>query len=82
MAAVSLRSKDGKRIRRKARALDEDDAEVQLQRLLRATQAGVDPAKGTLDRYMRAWLADVKSSVRPATWRSYEGHFRLHISPR
>lgn len=81
MAAVSLRSKDGKRIRRKARALDEDDAAAQLQRLLRATQAGVDPGKGTLDRYMRAWLADVQTTVRPSTRRSYEGHFRLHISP-
>lgn len=81
MAAVSLRTSDGKRIRRKARALDEDDAEVQLQRLLRATQEGIDPAKGTLDRYMHAWLADVKPSIRPSTWRSYEGHVRLHISP-
>ncbi len=81
MASVSLRSKDGKRIRRKARATDEDDAGVQLQRLLRATQAGVDPAAGTLDAYLRGWLADVKASVRPSTYRSYEGHVRLHIGP-
>lgn len=78
---MSITGRDGKRIRRTARAVDEDDADAQLARLLRATRAGVDPAKGTLDRYMIEWLDDVKSSVRASTYRSYEGHFRLHISP-
>lgn len=81
MAAVSLRARDGKRIRRKASGTDEADARRQLDRLLRAHRAGVDPAKGTLDRYLREWLADVRSTVRESTWTSYEGHVRLHISP-
>lgn len=81
MAAVSVRGKDGRRARRKARAIDEDDAHRQLDRLRRATRAGVDPATGTVDRYFREWLEDVRSTVRPSTFTSYEGHFRLHISP-
>ncbi len=81
VAVVSTGTADGKRRRHKARAKDEDDADVQLARLLRATHAGVDPAKGTLDHYMRDWLADVRSTVRPPTYVSYAGHNRLHISP-
>lgn len=81
MASISLGSRDGRRITRKRRARDEDDAVRLLEGLRRARDAGVDPAKGTLGQYLRSWLETKRGTVRDSTWRSYEGHVRLHISP-
>jgi integrase len=35
----------------------------------------------TLDAYFTRWLDDTRGTVRYSTWVSYEGHYRLHISP-
>ena len=43
--------------------------------------AGGQPADGTLDVYLRAWLKDVKPTIAPSTWTSYAGHVKDHISP-
>lgn len=78
---MPLGVRDGRRVGRKVRAPTEQAAKVELERLQRAYGADVDPASGSLDRYLEAWLRDHGPSVRASTRVSYEGHVRMHISP-
>lgn len=78
---MPLGVRDGRRVGKKVRAATEQLAKVELERLQRAYSSDVDPASGSLDRYLEAWLRDHGPSVRPSTRVSYEGHVRMHISP-
>lgn len=71
---------DGKRRDKRVRCRSEREARGQLERLRRTYGAGGVPATVSLDRYLVEWLA-TRTDLRPSTWRSYEGHVRLHISP-
>lgn len=81
VALVSLGSRSGKRIRRKARAKTEREARYELERMLRAYSTGGNPATQTLDDFLHRWLVDHGPSVRKSTLVSYTGHVRRHISP-
>lgn len=41
----------------------------------------VAPTNETVETYMRAWLEDKRSQVRPSTYRGYEWLVRVHIVP-
>jgi site-specific recombinase XerD len=59
----------------------EDGAKASLEDLRRQYgRADYEPAKGTLDDYLRDWLATLQG-VEPSTKVSYAGHINLHISP-
>lgn len=81
IARVSLGSRDGKRVRHKARARSEREARAELERMLRAYGASADPATMTLDAYFSDWLMGIRPTIAPSTFVSYSGHVRLHISP-
>jgi integrase len=80
VARVSLGVVDGKRIGRKVQAPTEQAAKAELERLRRAYLSGGEPAGGTLDEFLQAWL-DGNRRVRPSTLRSYREHVETHISP-
>jgi integrase len=81
IARISLGTRNGRRVVRKARATSEDGARHELERLRRAYLNDVDPANETVDQYLRSWLASHGPSVRKSTLVSYTGHVELHISP-
>jgi integrase len=55
----------------------------EMKRLLRDQQRGIniDPEKKTVKEFLGHWLESIKRDVEPATYVSYEGAARLHISP-
>lgn len=81
VALVSMGSRGGKRVRRKARARTEREARYQLERMLRAYQPGGNPATHTLDAFLQRWLTEHGPNVSEATAVSYRGHVERHISP-
>ncbi len=81
VACVRLGRRDGKPVVKRARAPTRDAALDELTRMSRLYLAGGEPALGTLDAYLSEWLAGHRSSIRPSTYRAYEAHVRLHISP-
>lgn len=69
----------GKRIRKSETFAIRDDAEWWLSQLNRT---GVAPETGlSVAEYLTRWLAAIKPSMRPSTYRSYAGHVRLHLIP-
>lgn len=72
---------DGKRVTKRVRCRTEADAYHELERLQRDYGHGGEPATGTLGQYLARWLTSHRRRISPATYRSYEGHIRLHISP-
>ncbi len=42
----------------------------------------VEPSKMTVGDYLDDWLNGVKGEIRGSTWKSADGHVRLHIKPR
>lgn len=81
VAVVSLGVVDGKRVRRKVRGIDEDDAKDQRDKLLRAYRGGAVPARGTLDTYLAEWLPAHARSIRRSTADTYAYHIKLWIGP-
>jgi len=81
IALVSLGTRNGKRVRKKARAATKRGAEIEAARIRREYQSGETPMTMTLDAYMGDWLRDVQPTVRASTLRSYQGHVAHHISP-
>lgn len=81
VALVSLGTRNGKRVRKKARAATQRGAEVEAERIRREYQSGGAAMTMTLDAYMDDWLRDHALTVRPETVRSYQGHVDHHISP-
>lgn len=71
----------GRRYPRTARCATEAEALAALGRMADEREAAGDPGGQTLDQWLASWLASVRHSVRASTWRSYEGHARMHISP-
>lgn len=80
-ARISLGIVNGRRVVKKKRAATEDEAHAELATLIRIYGAGGDPARQTLDEYLRDWLDSHGPSVRPSTRTSYAGHVRNHIAP-
>jgi integrase len=60
-----------------------DEARRKLNAVLREVDLGrrVPDERLTVDRYLHDWLATTRSSLRPSTVRSYEGHIRLYLVP-
>jgi len=82
IARISLGVRNGRRVGKKASAPTEELAKLELVRLRKAYGRGaLDGAMMTLDAYLGEWLDGVRPSVRPATFVSYSGHVRMHISP-
>lgn len=81
IAAYPLGVVDGKRVIKRARCHSREEARDALQRFQRTYGAGGKAAAGTLDAYLRDWLAHHGPTVRPRTLESYRGHIALHISP-
>ncbi len=81
VARVSLGVVGGKRVRHKARAATEREAQAELVKLRRAYSQGASPVTMTLDAYLAEWLEAKRPTVSPSTHTSYAGHVRLHIAP-
>ncbi len=71
----------GRGLEGRRRCPTRSQAEAALEGALDALERRGDPGGQTLDDWLAAWLASVRSKVRASTWASYEGHARLHISP-
>ena len=58
------------------------EAQGLLDDLRAAARQGMVPADSrlTIGRYLASWLETKRSTVRPSTWESYEGHVRLHLA--
>jgi len=58
------------------------EAQALLDDLRAAARQGMVPADSrlTVGRYLASWLETKRSTVRPSTWESYEGHVRLHLA--
>jgi integrase len=72
---------DGVRQAKRIKCRTRDEADAELDKLRRTYGAGLDPATGTLDEYLDAWLKRHGRSIRASTQTSYAGHIRLHIKP-
>ena len=59
------------------------DASKALTEIANRLQRGdyVEPSKVTLAVFLREWLAGVKATIRPSTWKSYELNVERHIIP-
>ena len=59
------------------------DATRALTEIANRLQRGdyVEPSKVTLAVFLREWLAGVKATIRPSTWKSYELNVERHIIP-
>ena len=79
---IDLGTRNGKRIRRTARAKTRREAERKLEQLRRDwSSRDIDATRDTLDTWLAAWLDDHRADIRASTWESYAGHVRLHIGP-
>lgn len=81
IASLPLGVRNGKRVRKRARAATEKAALAELEKLRRKYASGIDPATETLDVFLEGWLASIEHSVAPTTLAQYRGHVRIHIRP-
>jgi integrase len=84
VASVDLGSANGKRKRKVLYGKTRKDVAEKLKVVLREQQQGlpIHAERQTVGQYLSAWLTDVvKPSVRPKTFRSYEGIVRIHLTP-
>ncbi|MCL6633429.1 MAG: site-specific integrase [Alicyclobacillus herbarius] len=60
------------------------EAEQYLSEVTKALHEGthVEPSRQTLESYLRSWLADKQTQIRPGTWRSYSWLVERHVIPR
>jgi integrase len=72
---------DGKRQAKRVKCRTRDDADAELERMVRAYGRGATPAGGTLDQYLADWLPSHARSIRQSTADSYRTHIRLWIGP-
>ncbi|MGA7911391.1 MAG: site-specific integrase [Candidatus Dormiibacterota bacterium] len=78
------RKANGKRDRRKFQGKTWKEVQARLEDAKEQSKKGILPATGkrTVGMWMEAWLQDVaKPTVRPSTYRSYEGFVKQHINP-
>jgi integrase len=72
---------DGRRVAR--RFLFTEAGKAQAVEHLRSTSNAVGPAATSpLGVYLDAWIAGVRATIAPATWRRYEQIVRLWLKPR
>lgn len=59
------------------------EAEQYLAEVTKALNEGthVEPSRQTVESYLRSWLSDKQTQVRPGTWRSYRWLVEYHIIP-
>jgi integrase len=84
IASVDLGCVNGKRRRKTLSARSRKEVAEKLKKVLREQQQGlpIHADRQTVGQYLDTWLTEViKSSVRPKTYRSYEGIVRIHLSP-
>lgn len=72
------RDGSGKRIRKSKTFILRGDAEWWLRE---AGRSGEAPEDQTVGEYLAAWLASVRPTIAPSTWRSYADHVEHHITP-
>jgi integrase len=83
-ARVLLTGADGRRTRRSLLGRTRADVRDRLAQTLRAEAAGLPVPSGrlTVAAFLDLWLREtVRPTVRPATFRSYEGIVRVHLQP-
>jgi integrase len=75
---------NGKRKRRTVYGSSKAEVQEKLRQLQQQNDQGrlVDAPSTTVAAFLASWLAGVKNSVRESTHSYYEGHVRLHITPR
>lgn len=81
---LDLGWREGRRVRKTVRGATRRNVAEELTRLRGDVQRGMTPPtdeRMTVSAHLAAWLVDVRGSVRPSTWISYEGHVRLYIAP-
>lgn len=81
---LDLGWRDGRRLRKTVRGESKRAVADELTRLRAERQRGIVPLtdeRTTVASFLEAWLTDVRGSIRPSTFVSYEGHVRLHITP-
>ena len=73
----------GKPKRKVFTAATRHEVAAKLSNALRDQQHGfnIDPQKRTLGDFLKSWLEGIKPNVAPATYVSYEGAVRLHLTP-
>lgn len=81
VASLPVAVRNGKRVRKRARAGSEAEALLRLDELRLRWAPDREADALTLDDWLGSWLASVRSTVRPATWTSYSGHVEQHIAP-
>jgi integrase len=86
--AVTVRwemTPEGKRtrIRRIFTAATRHEVAEDLTAALRDRDRGINiqPGKQTVAQFLNSWLLSIKADVSPATYVSYEGVIRLHLTP-
>jgi integrase len=83
-ARVLLTGPEGRRTRRSLLGRTRGDVRDRLHQALRAEAAGLPLPSGrlTVGVFLEVWLREmVRPTVRPATYRSYEGIVRVHLKP-
>jgi integrase len=77
------RGSRSKRARRYLYASSRAEVARRLAEALDALKHGISPLDDrlTVAAYLSDWLVSVRPTIRPRTWRSYEGHVRLWIVP-
>ena len=83
-ARALLTGPDGRRTRRSLLARTRADVRNRLQQALQAEATGLPLPSGrlTIGAFLDLWLREtVRPTVRPATYRSYEGIVRVHLRP-
>lgn len=72
---------DGKRKKTIAYGTTKAKALANLEKKLKTPNAPAELAKLTVAEYLTKWLKTVKPTVESETYRKYESHVRLHITP-
>ncbi len=83
-ARVPLTGPDGRRTRRSLLGRSRADVRDRLQQALRTEAGGMPLPSGrlTVGAFLDLWLREtVRPTVRPSTYRSYEGIVRVHLKP-
>lgn len=73
----------GRRRRKSIYGTTRSAVAARLAAALRTRQQGLElpPERQTVGPFLMEWLEDVRPSVRPMTYRSYEGIVRVHLVP-
>ena len=83
VGTVDLGWQDGKRVRRSVYGKTRAEASDKLDALRQKLQGGLAPAPArlTVATYLADWLESTKTTIRPATFASYEALVRVHVAP-